>query len=147
MAAHERVLNALNFLTGEGVAYYPDGCDAQEGRSIEALITDYFSNGNDVSEDESDRSDNDTSSDDEIADTSHVQSNNTLSTDAQDNHEGISTNTYCKIQKILYTDTQLMLQDQSFNEDYDTGIVFKCIDYILESTITFDRNYRGCSLS
>ena len=69
MAAHERVLNALNFLTGEGVAYYPDGCDAQKGRAIEALITDYFSNGNNVSKDESDRSGNDTSSDDEIADT------------------------------------------------------------------------------
>ena len=105
MATHERVLNALNFLTGEGVAYYPDGCNAREGRAIEALITDYFSNGNDVSEDESDRSDNDSSSDDEIADTSHVQSNNTLSTDAQDKHEDISINTYCKIQKILYTDT------------------------------------------
>ena len=57
MATHERVLNALNFLTGEGEAYYPDGCDAREGRAIVALITDYFSNGNDVSEDESDRSD------------------------------------------------------------------------------------------
>ena len=41
MAAHERVLNALNFLTGEGVAYYPNGCDTQEGRTIEALITDW----------------------------------------------------------------------------------------------------------
>ena len=144
MATHERVLNALNFLTGEGVAYYPDGCDAREGRAIEALITDYFSNGNDVSEDENDCSDNDSSSDDEIVDTSHVQSNNALSTDAQDRHEGISINTYCK---ILYTDTQLMPQDQSFNEDCDTGILSKCINCILESTITFDRNYRGCNLS
>ena len=34
-----RVLSALNFLTGEGVNYYPDNCDRKE---IEALITDYF---------------------------------------------------------------------------------------------------------
>ena len=53
MAARERVLSALNFITGEGITYYPDSCN---GHAIEALITDYFSNGNDVdsSEDESD---------------------------------------------------------------------------------------------
>jgi len=34
-----RVLSALNFLTGEGVNYYHEGCD---GSAIEALITDYF---------------------------------------------------------------------------------------------------------
>ena len=64
MAARDRVLNALNFLTGEGITYYADGCDARDRRAIEALITDYFSNGNDVSEDLSDHSEN--QSDDEV---------------------------------------------------------------------------------
>ena len=48
MSSAERVLSALNFLTGEGVNHYPDGCD---GSAIEALITDYFNEGH--SEDES----------------------------------------------------------------------------------------------
>ena len=52
MSSTERVLSALNFLTGEGVNYYPDGCD---GSAIEALITDYFNEGpDDDSDDESD---------------------------------------------------------------------------------------------
>lgn len=49
MSRKDRVLSALNFLTGEGVNYYPDGCD---GRAIEALISDYFHDG--PSDDESD---------------------------------------------------------------------------------------------
>ena len=39
MAAHERVLHALNFLTGKGIAYYPDSCDGRKGQAIEMLIT------------------------------------------------------------------------------------------------------------
>ena len=38
----DRVLSALNFLTGEGVNYYPNHCDSNE---VEALITDYFNDG------------------------------------------------------------------------------------------------------
>ena len=49
MSSAERVLSALNFLTGEGVNHYPDDCD---GSAIEALITDYFNEGH--SDDESD---------------------------------------------------------------------------------------------
>ena len=37
----ERVLSALNYITGEGVSYYPDGCDAN---AIDALICDCFVN-------------------------------------------------------------------------------------------------------
>ena len=52
MSSTERVLSALNFLTGEGVNYYHDGCD---GSAIEALIADYFNEGpDDDSDDESD---------------------------------------------------------------------------------------------
>ena len=46
----ERVVSALNFLTGEEVNHYPDGCD---GSAIEALISDYF-NEAPASDDESD---------------------------------------------------------------------------------------------
>ena len=35
----ERVISALNFLTGEGIDYYPNGCN---DNAIEALINDYF---------------------------------------------------------------------------------------------------------
>ena len=42
MSSAERVLSALIFLTGEGVNHFPDGCD---GSAIEALITDYFNEG------------------------------------------------------------------------------------------------------
>lgn len=48
MAACNRVVAALNFLTGEGIDYYPDNCNEKD---IGALISDYFENGND---DESD---------------------------------------------------------------------------------------------
>ena len=45
MAASNRVVAALNALTGEGVDYYPNNCNDKD---IEALISDYFeSNGND----------------------------------------------------------------------------------------------------
>ena len=45
-----RVVSALNFLTGEGISYCPDGCDHS---ALEALIEDYFGgNGNDESSDE-----------------------------------------------------------------------------------------------
>ena len=48
MAACNRVVAALNFLTGEGVDYYPDNCNEKD---IGALISDYFkSNGNDESD-------------------------------------------------------------------------------------------------
>ena len=53
MSSSERVLSALNFLTGKGVNYYPDGCNRS---AMEALITDYFNEGpsDDESDDESD---------------------------------------------------------------------------------------------
>ena len=37
--SHTRVVSALNFLTGEGISYHPDGVDHS---ALEALITDYF---------------------------------------------------------------------------------------------------------
>ena len=40
MADHQdRVVAALNFLTGEGIGYHPDGCNQE----TPALIKDYFS--------------------------------------------------------------------------------------------------------
>jgi len=51
MAARDRVLTALNFLAGEGIDYYPSGCN---DNAIEALIND---GSNDTSDDESDHSD------------------------------------------------------------------------------------------
>lgn len=52
--SQSRVVAALNYLTGEGVSYYPDGCDHG---MLEALINDYFDslNGNDESSDDSDQ--------------------------------------------------------------------------------------------
>ena len=47
----DRVVAALNFLTGEGIGYHPDGCDQE----TLALINDYFSAPN--MEDESGSSD------------------------------------------------------------------------------------------
>jgi len=38
----DRVFSALNFLTGEGVNYYPNNTDSNE---VEALIADYFIDG------------------------------------------------------------------------------------------------------
>lgn len=58
MAAKDRVLSALNFLTGEGISYVPAGVD--EG-AIQALITDYFNepeSGSESSDDASDHSTN-----------------------------------------------------------------------------------------
>ena len=37
----ERVLSALNYITGEGVSYYPEECDTN---AIDALISDYSVN-------------------------------------------------------------------------------------------------------
>ena len=56
MAAKDRVLSALNFLTGEGISYVPTGVD--EG-AIQALIEDYFNapeSGSESSDDASDHS-------------------------------------------------------------------------------------------
>ena len=56
MAAKDRVLSALNFLTGEGISYVPSGVD--EG-AIQALITDDFNapeSGSESSDDASDHS-------------------------------------------------------------------------------------------
>ena len=39
MSSKDRVLSALNFLTGEGVSYYWDGVESNQ---VEALISDYF---------------------------------------------------------------------------------------------------------
>ena len=41
--SHSRVVSALNFLTGEGISYHPDGVDHS---TLEALITDYFDGSN-----------------------------------------------------------------------------------------------------
>ena len=49
MSSADRVLSALNLLTGEGANHYPDGDDTN---AIEALISDYFNEG--PSDDESD---------------------------------------------------------------------------------------------
>ena len=48
-----REVFALNFLTAEGVNHFPDGCDG----TVEALITDYFieGQGDDESNDENNR--------------------------------------------------------------------------------------------
>jgi len=53
--SHSRVASALNYLTGEGVSYYPDGCDHS---TLQALINDYFNSpsANGQSSDESDDS-------------------------------------------------------------------------------------------
>lgn len=56
----ERVISALNFLSGEGIDYYPSGCN---DNAIEALINDYFNDGSasgndDTSDDDSDHCDN-----------------------------------------------------------------------------------------
>ena len=52
----ERVISALNFLSGEGIDYYPSGCN---DNAIAALINDYFNDGStsgndDTSDDDSD---------------------------------------------------------------------------------------------
>ena len=50
-----RVVSALNFLTGEGICYHPDGIQHTE---LEAHIEDYFNDGNDkMIDDSSDESD------------------------------------------------------------------------------------------
>ena len=53
----ERVVSALNFSTGEGIQYYPSGCN---NNAIEAFINDYFDDGSgidDSSDDDSDHGD------------------------------------------------------------------------------------------
>ena len=53
--SRSRVVSALNFLTGEGICYHPDGVQHTE---LEALIEDYFNDGNDeMIDDSSDESD------------------------------------------------------------------------------------------
>ena len=48
IAARNRVVAPLNFLTGKGVDYYPNNCNK---KGIGALISNYFeSNGNDESD-------------------------------------------------------------------------------------------------
>ena len=56
----ERVISALNFLSGEGIDYYPSSCN---DNAIKALINDYFNDGSasvndDTSDDDSDHCDN-----------------------------------------------------------------------------------------
>ena len=48
----DRVLSALNFLTGEGVSYYPNDTDSNE---VEALIMDYFNDGPSDDDDSDDK--------------------------------------------------------------------------------------------
>ena len=45
--SRSRVVSALNHLTGEGISYYPDGCDHS---AIEALIQEYFDDFDDGSD-------------------------------------------------------------------------------------------------
>ena len=42
--SRSRVASALNFLTGEGICYHPDGIAHS---ALEALIEDYFNDGSD----------------------------------------------------------------------------------------------------
>ena len=60
MAACNRVVAALNFLTGEGIDYYPDNCNEKDigiypdncnKKDIGVLISNYFENGNDEESD------------------------------------------------------------------------------------------------
>ena len=57
MAAKDKVLSALNFLTGENISFYPMGVD--DG-AIQVLIDDYFNappeSGSESSDDETDHS-------------------------------------------------------------------------------------------
>ena len=53
--SRSRVATALNFLTGEGISYHPDGC---KHSALEALIEDYFQSGSDkIAHDSTDESD------------------------------------------------------------------------------------------
>ena len=54
--SRSRVASALNFLTGEGISYHPDGV---EHTALEALIKDYFNNGNDETADDSSSNESD----------------------------------------------------------------------------------------
>ena len=57
MAAKDRILSALNFLTGEGISYYPTGI---EEREVLVVIENYFNtpeSGNESSDDASDHND------------------------------------------------------------------------------------------
>ena len=47
---YSRVASPLNFLTGEGISCHPKGC---EHSTLEALIQDDFTNGNDIKLDDS----------------------------------------------------------------------------------------------
>ena len=51
--SRSRVVSALNFLTGEGIDYHPDGID---GTELEALIQDYFDGNDEIIDDSSDDS-------------------------------------------------------------------------------------------
>ena len=56
----ERVISALNFLSGEGISYYPNSCN---DNAIEALTNDYFNDGSastskDTCDEESNHCDN-----------------------------------------------------------------------------------------
>ena len=48
--SHSRVASALNFLTGEGISYHPNGV---KHTTLEALIKHYFNNRNDKTNDDS----------------------------------------------------------------------------------------------
>ena len=54
MSSKDRVLSALNFLTGEGVSYYWDGVESNQ---VEALISDYFDAPTDDDDEDDHRSD------------------------------------------------------------------------------------------
>jgi len=50
----DRVLSALNFLSGKGVSYYPHDCNSS---AVEALIVDYFTHRPTDDEERDDESD------------------------------------------------------------------------------------------
>ena len=55
--SHSTVASALNFLTGKGISYHPDGI---KYTTLEVLIEEYFSdNGNDETMDDSDSNESD----------------------------------------------------------------------------------------
>ena len=55
--SHSRVATALNFLTGKGISYHPDGI---KHTALEALIEEYFNdNGNDETMDDSSSNESD----------------------------------------------------------------------------------------
>ena len=85
--SRSRVVSALNFLTGEGICYHPDGVQHTE---LEALIEDYFNDGNDeMIDDSSDESDHNN----EGLNATWSYCNNSMTSDEQKMSEHVVNNT------------------------------------------------------